>query len=528
MNKLDLLGDQISFYYNGQPTIKTTFGGVISIILSFLLILIIMAFGEDFYKRTNPSVVKSTITPLEYPMHTINNKNFKLAMKFENIDSNMIRNDQLYYILVILKKYKKEESGIWNLTLLQPLEMTSCSEVGMFDAANSNINVNLDSLLCPKMDNITVGGSWEASEFNYLNIYINKCPEGSYNYKGEPCKSEQESELFRSNILYFAYYYQSVIIDSNSYNTGIRQTVKYDYFGLDKLIFKNKYLYFINTVLNTDYGWLIKDRVSEQFLGLSYSYFDFVSFAELETVETQNIISSLSIYFSRDEDIYYREYMKAQTLAAQVGGILKVFIIFGHLITRKYNVYHLQLMNSLNLFAGYKDRSTVLNISNQKTLNKLNEKNPLGLKNNNKNGEIDQSNYTLNLVAKNNILNAKESNVETDKPINMVSKVNKKVSFISLFQSNNNLNNLNLIGSKLNESKVVDNNLSSDLKLNDNKFQQSNFQEESDIVISRVKRKNYSSKNLGSTALGIVPSQTKNLNDFKEDEVKEDKEMRVS
>lgn len=54
IKKFDFLGDDLTFYYKDSKKIKTSFGGLISIVLLFFLVLLLAGFGRDFFLKIKP------------------------------------------------------------------------------------------------------------------------------------------------------------------------------------------------------------------------------------------------------------------------------------------------------------------------------------------------------------------------------------------------------------------------------------------------------------------------------------------
>lgn len=341
MDDFDLLGGNLTFHSNKQETIKTKFGGFISAVTIIFLGLLIAGFGQDFFKRTNPILVQSTLSNKQYPEYIINNKNFSFAFRLEDDDGVAINRPELFYTKVSYINTEKDDKGTYVTLNRIVLETHKCTEE-MFYEGSGFVSEN-NNVLCPQFKNISVGGYWDASFVNRFQIEIYQCIEGNFTPDNMPCGSNKDREKVLANKLYFSVFYQVVVVNPNNYKNGLQRYIKNNYYTLDTRIQKNPYYFYEETIMRTDYGWLLKDITEENIIGFKSNYMDFIS---LDSLNSGNFAGSLTravFYFEKDKKEFHREYQKAQDLAAQVGGILKLFLTIGTFIIHKYNIYSLKL-----------------------------------------------------------------------------------------------------------------------------------------------------------------------------------------
>ncbi len=79
--QFDLLGSDFTLMYKGEKQMKTKIGGFLCLIAGIIFILLMIGFGQDFFKRTNPNVIRETENPTVYPRYNITNKNFSVDVK---------------------------------------------------------------------------------------------------------------------------------------------------------------------------------------------------------------------------------------------------------------------------------------------------------------------------------------------------------------------------------------------------------------------------------------------------------------
>src|SRR5689334_21071953 len=84
LTAIDIFGHKAEFNIQGSISFKTKFGGVISLISCFCMIIFMIFFGDDFYHRKNPKIIESTIFNTEYPMTNLTTSQGIIAWKIED------------------------------------------------------------------------------------------------------------------------------------------------------------------------------------------------------------------------------------------------------------------------------------------------------------------------------------------------------------------------------------------------------------------------------------------------------------
>ena len=447
MKKLDILGGQIPFYIGGYNVTKTTFGSIISVIVVVLMVLMTLAFGRDFYQRTNPQLVTSTQTSEKYKKHLVNNKNFTLAVRLEDPWGKPFKNDRFAFVSMAYTTINNTIDQGWVTTSENLIQLKQCTkdDISNIDFAQNN---NLDSLLCPdykilynfnfdkgyptrfnitrQSNTIEFGGYWDADFINRISIKVDSCLEGSFNYNFEPCLSDADKEkIFSLENLYLSMYFQQTTSDSSDYDDGIRTDIKNDFFRMDRYFTKQKYIFFVETILNTDYGWILQTSDYLYSLGSKSTFIDIYAPPLVNGKRTQSMIGLVLLYGDRDTIYLKREYSKIQTLAAQVGGILKFFITCGHLIVSKFNLCYMQLS-----FNDFYSKS----IDGSKKEEKVNQLDGISMINLSSNNQIQSSVLNSKFVNNNTINNNKLTKLSS----NMFSSTNLRATIMSRGDGNEN------------------------------------------------------------------------------------------
>jgi len=337
--KLDFLGSKLSFYHDSEEFTQTSFGGIITLFLILVLGLLIGGLGQDFFKRTNPSVITSTKTLQSPPVLNVNNKNFLMAIYIDTIygESYEIDEQIMYIEAVYFSAIKKD--GEFNVLEYKYLELEKCTPelIDDYDKHFSKVN-NISNFYCPIAD-IKIGGSYNYDEIAKLNFYFKECREGEFNSKGQPCKPKTEFKAFTDLRPIFYFYYQRTLFDVDNYEKGLKTVISSETIRLDGQLYKQIGLYFSIITLINDYGWLLESLEEETYLGFTRSSYDTLLRSNFEGKNSQNFLMDISINITNEKSNILRIYTKGQTLAAQVGGILKIFLFIGTIIVTKFNLY---------------------------------------------------------------------------------------------------------------------------------------------------------------------------------------------
>ena len=355
LEKVDFLGTKVSLYSKENSMIQTRLGGALSVWVAIMLCLTIAGFGDDFFHRKNPSFIEETVSPTEYQFFNVTNKNFSFAYVLEDINGKQIKNDTHFYIRFLHIRYDKDENDEWVTAINEDLPVVGCREEHFGDTEKFK-QKGLSSWLCPDINHRYVGGFWDAKSVSFLRARVYRCIEGQKNLEGKECATKEESSKTLSTRLFFSTITQSYLVNPNNYYTPLSVDYKTRYEQLDSLYFKRMNMLFKQVIVITDYGWLIKDTSQVNILGFSEYNTDGLHNSELIGSNTGESSPSLyyefTMYFDKGQDKYYREYTKGQELAAQVGGIVKIFYICGMIVVFLYNTssYEYDIIN--NVFDG--------------------------------------------------------------------------------------------------------------------------------------------------------------------------------
>jgi len=172
-----IFGNIFNFTINKQPKFKTILGAVFSLITLLVIILGIVIFGRDFYKRKNPKVLAQKRVPANYSKVNLNNKVLTLSWRIEDsngkeLDFSGILFPQIIYNAMAVDPKTK------NLDFIEPLKILSyrrCNETT--NEPNFYQLKNHDNWYCVNFDveSLLLGGYWDGDFNNYFSLQLNAC-----------------------------------------------------------------------------------------------------------------------------------------------------------------------------------------------------------------------------------------------------------------------------------------------------------------------------------------------------------------
>jgi hypothetical protein len=362
LNILDTTGVKPQFLLSGKKNYTTSLGGLISLLNLIILGLVIYAFGKNFFERTEPLMIQNLIYPERYPNYTLGlNLNFTYAVRLEDFDGNVINRSDLVYIDFIYYHYEIR-NGQWVELNKKSLDYELCNK-NNFEKPELFDRQGLKTACCPNLKNLEVGGGWDETYIKYIRAFIRVCKEGEMNKKGEKCGKSSDFKHILKNRLFISNYYQEYFVDSDNYQNPMDIVFTNQYYMLDPLILKKSIYFFRKGTVTTDYGWILKDEESYSKFTFDDLVTDSISMSQLPESQ-QNIIGEVHLKFSKKQEKFVRTYTKIQNLAANVGGIIKIFYTVNIFIASFFTI-HLMNFDFLNYL------NNKCNLKNEKENSKI-------------------------------------------------------------------------------------------------------------------------------------------------------------
>jgi hypothetical protein len=323
---VDLVGYRPSIFYLEQNKFKTCLGGIITIIILILTILATIGFGQDIFKRQNPTVLTNNnfIEPtLDVGQTTV--IGYRL---FYTGGVRIPDLDKLVDVFVLHSVFRPDLSS----TTVKRYEVIKCNEA---EAYQLNM-LNLTSLIGKPEDyycvpnNITFAlmGKYGAPINNHMHLRIGICKNSTQNNNRcypEPVIRQKLASFFVS------FLYKDSYIDAKDYSNPVKYYVTSNTLKSSSNNFRQDAYLYKNVSFCSDSGLILPDLQTTNHIQLD-SILSSTSGDEKTEVFTNVIIGLTNIKIN-----YQRSYIKIQDLSAQVGGIIKFFLLFFEFVLSFYS-----------------------------------------------------------------------------------------------------------------------------------------------------------------------------------------------
>lgn len=337
LRSIDFLGSQCKLYINSQQKFETLFGGAVTFVLVAVMSILFGLFGRDFYFRINPSCLTEVGNYDDYPIHYVDNSNFTLAFGIEDDSSTIVRDDSIMLVKLSYVSFQYNSNG--SIDYSENTVFPNNCQLRHFSNDPDKAERFKDHF-CVDFNNTKLGGLWDGSFVYYFYIMVDACQD--FTPSGQACSLDKQSIL--SNYHFMSVYMQSFDVNPTRYDNPFVFGLKNNYFFIDPNIVKNYIYNIVELIVVSDYGWLFQTIKTDTVLSLDSTEIDINSNSNKDPRYV-----TISFYFGKKYVRYSRTYSKIQSLAANVGGVMKLIFLVGSIIVQKYSLFYLNesLINSV-------------------------------------------------------------------------------------------------------------------------------------------------------------------------------------
>ena len=446
---IDCYGTEFNFYTEKNRKFYTPLGGILTFASIIFSIFVFISLNYSEFIQENP-ITSSYIIRENYTNIKFGEEKIWIPWRIRDYYNKKINHKDLFYPIIYYYKGKKNETTKGMDLTYDLIDYRLCSETSMVNRSDLyKINVSLDDLYCINMEDLNVGGNWQADFINYIEFDLYVCKNGiNYNESDIKCTTYETivnsslNNSYEMEIFYPLVYYQPT-------NKSIPIVVKYKNYFYHFSRYSNKIdrLYLQKYIFYDDVGLFGKDIKNYSYWGQSSLLGD--SYATNEGKDLMNEGStsrlySFNIYLNSDIICYNRSYKKVMIIIAESLPIINVIFVLLGLVAKLFKVSSGNMKLTELLFVNIKEKWKKFN--DEKYNNHFN--NIYKIKNNNnKNFQFyklrnslvkkDSSNNNLPNINKpiNNIIN-KNSNVSENEVSSSLFYLNHQQSLIN---NNNNI-----------------------------------------------------------------------------------------
>ena len=462
---LDIFGTTFTFYIEKHRKYYTTLGGVLSVISIFIGIIVFVFISIDDFMHNNP--ISTTSTSEEgHKNIKFGNEKVWIPWRIRDFGGKTINHIDFLYPIIYYYQGLRNETNYMNVKY-RHLDYKLCNETLMKNNSKQFIiDMDLNQLFCIDMDDLDVGGNWDADFLNLVTLDLYNCKDGiDYDENNSNCTTYDKIEEIagKNNNLQFEIYYPIVNYQPmNKTNPIFIKYINY-FYHLSRFSNKIERLHLQKHILNDDQGFFLTSIKSYSYWGIFSLNGDSYSIGNKRDLMNEGSTSrfySFNIYIKNEIVYYNRSYKKLFLIIANGLPIVNIIINCFECFVKVIKISSGNRKLTELLFENLKERKTFFKLKNKESKKKLDDLNINNstLKGNNTNYQSDNSIFQLK---NQNNINLLENKVAQNFEKFSIDKVKIK----SKFRSDNKLIIFNKDSNKDN-TKVNPNFMENDTSLN--------------------------------------------------------------
>lgn len=320
---LDCFGTKFNFYIERNRKLYTPLGGILTLFSFIVGIIIFILINLDDLLRNIPNSTTSTAKE-NYKNIKFRDEKIWIPWRIADFQSKTINHSEILYpIIYYYKGIKNKADKLMNLSY-NIINYKLCNETSMMNSSLKYIiDVELDQLYCIDMEELDMGGSWDADFINYITFDIYNCKNGiNYDENNPNCTSYDKiiEEANKYDYLEFELYFP--VVHYQPINKTIPIIVKYDsfFYHLSLYSIKIDRIYLQQYILNDDKGWISKKEYYSSFWGCQSIVGDSYGKGNKKDIMNEGSTSrlySFNIYLLPDVIYYHRNYKKIFLIIAE-------------------------------------------------------------------------------------------------------------------------------------------------------------------------------------------------------------------
>ena len=350
----DLYGTRFHWYIGHKPKNYTHYGGIFSILSLIIYILFIVVLGMDDFKRAHPIISEATIPPKGYKNIKFGEKKLYIPWRVVDYDEKPIDIKGILYpkIFYFTSTYNPKTGKMdTNYTLIN---YKLCNETSMkYLGREFLIDINLGDLYCIDMEDLYMGGSFNAEFINYIRLDIYLCENGiRYNETNDKCTSLDKFEELhgKNNAWFFEVFYPKVQFQPNEVGIPILILYQSYYYIFGRYSNKLDRLYLQEHILEDDKGWIFN-------IPKNLTYWDTYSIGgenyyrgekDILKYGSNSRLYSLKIYLNLGISFYTRKYKKLYEIFSEICLLIKAITAFFNYLSEEMNdIYSSKKINEM-------------------------------------------------------------------------------------------------------------------------------------------------------------------------------------
>ena len=400
------------FTIRGHQTFQTSIGSILTILCFLIMIIYVSYFFKQMIYHTNPSILSSIYNDEIPKFINLTKKNFSFAFGLQNKEYTNYIDESVYIVKGVQTKVYLRKNGSSEI-YQTPIKIIKCNEYNFNIIPEYFEKLPLNDLYCLNDEFYEIEGEYKREIYSYIKLNFSKCENSTENnFYCKPLEVIDEY-LYGGFIGIFMIDYSLVPRD---YNNPFISYGKNLYNSFSGKFFVDLFLYLKNIEIIADQGYFFTEKKKLNFAAYDYLH------TNIDHRISDHFLS-LTIRVSSKREIHERSYIKIQSIFSNIGGMLKILLLFGEysIYFIKMTLYKNYILEFFNLdeseirlkevrekYSSIRKHLSTQSKINILTLSNLSNNNSFVLNNNNINNSKNNNNNNIhnsNIIVPNNMLN---------------------------------------------------------------------------------------------------------------------------
>jgi len=377
---LDIFGTTFTFYIEKHRKFYTNFGGVLSLLSIIIGIIVFVYINIDEFLHKNPISTTST-SEEKHKNIKFGSEKIWIPWRIRDFGGKTINHIDFLFPIIYYYQGLRNETNYMEVKH-RHIDYKLCNETLMINNSEKFIiDMNLDQLFCIDMDDLDVGGSWDADFLNLITLDLYNCKNGiDYDEDNSNCTTYDKIEEIagKNNNLQFEIYYPLVNFQPmNKTNPIFIKYINY-FYHLSRFSNKIDRLYLQQYILNDDQGFITTSIKSYSYWGLFLLNRDSYSIGNKRDLMNEGSTSrfySFNIYIKNEIVYYNRSYKKIFLIIANGLPIVNIIINIFEYFVKSIKISSGNRKLTELLFENLKERKTFFKLKNKESENKIDDSN---------------------------------------------------------------------------------------------------------------------------------------------------------
>lgn len=329
----DLFSFGFTFTINKRYRISTLLGAIWSFIIFVIFIILFFLIGENFLYSKNPITSTSSFERMNYTKVNLTEDYSTIVISFTRRESNSgypplvnITGDFLYGFLSYVNGTYSEKKQATNV-MGQIIPIVECSQ----DFLNK-YNFIGGYYYCLNLSMFPVlFGDENQQNYNIYRFIIAGCQKNKAYSKKIGCIYTDELDAYfktYKTTSYFKIYFPTHFYDPNEHAHPSKIVYKQTTFPFDHNLQRTDYLYFRETIVENDDGWLFSNSKNTSYWTVEERdyHYQYKTNEIIESSTSSSLLYTMMIYQSKNVIYHTRSYMKLTELLSYIFCYIRIIV----------------------------------------------------------------------------------------------------------------------------------------------------------------------------------------------------------